>query len=657
MSSLKYRPDIDGLRAVAIIPVLLFHLGYSWIPGGFLGVDVFFVISGYLISSIILKECGAGSFSFKQFWVRRIRRIFPVLSAMLIVTLVTAYFFTFRPSLVDHAKIALAAVFSFANVSIWRMAGDYWGPAAESSPLLHTWSLSVEEQFYFFYPVALFLLLKFRFKWIVSLFVIVFLVSFWVFLWGAERYPDAAFYLLPTRVWELTLGCILSVIHYRKSPELNQKTQSILSVVGLLMVCTSFFIVSGNTGISWMVLFSVLGTGMIILNRDGDNFTKTILSNPVVVFLGKISYSLYIWHWPVIVLARPYYEARGEEFPNLLYILIIFAVSVLSYYGIEKTTRKMKHILFYSVVSLSMTLAICATFLMGFLPTDYDTSGFEKMGAHGRSYDITPNLTSNESGNRKLPGHPIIAPDDWIITKDTYRQGGIIKGPNGKKPEIMLLGDSHALMWARAFDEICSDLELKISINTIPGVAPFFEIPLNESPPPMQRISSQQLYEYNKSIYDSLGKWKPKLLVMTTVWQARKIEQAIDIVEYARQLGIEVLLIEQPPMVYVGDKDITQYCAYLGLDKNDKERQYLEQGFVHQNQRGRQLIRDLAARYSHVSIVEIADIFLNKEGLVWVMDGKEVLYRDDDHLNHAGALRAKDRLGKAIAGYFQDKGI
>lgn len=654
MSALKYRPEIDGLRTVAIIPVLLFHLGYSWIPGGFLGVDVFFVISGYLISSIILKDFDAGKFTFKQFWLRRIKRIFPVLSAMLIVTLLAAYFFTFRPSLFAYSKVALAAVFSFANISIWRMAGDYWGPAAESSPLLHTWSLSVEEQFYFIYPVVLFFLLKFRFKWLLSLFLTVMVVSFGLFAWAADRYPDAAFYLLPTRAWELTLGCVLSIVHHRKLLDLGKQLQATLSLVGLLLILVSFFLISGKNGISWMVVFSVLGAGMIILSRDYKSFTKTILSNSIVVFIGKISYSLYIWHWPIIVMARPFYEARGEEFPAIFYMVIIFAASILSYFFIEKKTRYMKHIIPYSIVSFVATVAICGIFLLDLIPTHYDTSGFKEMIVYRRNYDVTPNLTTDARDIRWIPDNAVMAPEDGLITNDSYRQGGVIKGPDGIDPEIMLLGDSHALMWARTFDEICSDLELKFSINTIPGIAPFFEIPLNPSPNPLQRLNSQQRYEYNKAIYDSLAKWKPKLVVMSTVWQARKIEQAIDFVEYLGKLGINILLIEQPPMLYIKDNDVTQYCAYLGFDKNAQERDYIMQGFVRQNQSGRQLIRELKSRYDHVNFVEIADIFLNEEDHVWVVDNDKVLYLDDDHLTHEGTLKAKDRLKKMIASYFKE---
>lgn len=161
MSAIRYRPEVDGLRAVAVIPVVLFHLGATWIPGGFVGVDVFFVISGFLISSIILKEQAASTFTFTGFWMRRVRRILPAMLAMLIATSIAGYFILFGPSWRSLGQQVFSAIGIYANFEMWQLSGNYWGPEAENAPLLHTWSLSVEEQFYLFYPLILLTLLKF----------------------------------------------------------------------------------------------------------------------------------------------------------------------------------------------------------------------------------------------------------------------------------------------------------------------------------------------------------------------------------------------------------------------------------------------------------------------------------------------------------------
>lgn len=197
MSAIKYRPEVDGLRAVAVIPVVLFHLGALWVPGGFVGVDVFFVISGYLITAIILKEQSAGTFTFRGFWMRRVRRILPAMLAMLFVTGVASYFIMFGPAWKGIGEQVVSAIFIYANVEMWQLAGNYWGPAAENAPLLHTWSLSVEEQFYLFYPLLLLLLLKFVPKRTFALVLLGTAFSFAVGLYATKHSPSAAFYFLP----------------------------------------------------------------------------------------------------------------------------------------------------------------------------------------------------------------------------------------------------------------------------------------------------------------------------------------------------------------------------------------------------------------------------------------------------------------------------
>ena len=213
MGSIRYRPEIDGLRAVAVIPVVLFHLRFQWVTGGFIGVDVFFVISGYLITSIILKEHDEGVFRFSNFWLRRVRRIFPALVVMLIATSIAGYFMMFRgdDGLNDLGKHGISAILSFANITMWRIPGDYWGPAAENSLFLHTWSLSVEEQFYFVYPFIMAFLLRITRQWIFRAMSALAICSFLLYLYASQHYPSATFYLLPMRAWELATGCLVAI--------------------------------------------------------------------------------------------------------------------------------------------------------------------------------------------------------------------------------------------------------------------------------------------------------------------------------------------------------------------------------------------------------------------------------------------------------------
>ena len=195
MAGIGYRPEIDGLRAVAVILVILFHMGSNWISGGYIGVDVFFVISGFLITSIIKKELEQGTFSFRDFWARRVRRILPAMIFVTACTLVVSYIFAFRPDQQRIGGQALVALMSVANIYFWRSTGDYWGSAAEESPFLHTWSLSVEEQFYLFFPIAMWLIFRFRTRWLQGCIATAVIGSLAMFLLGLQAYPTATFYL------------------------------------------------------------------------------------------------------------------------------------------------------------------------------------------------------------------------------------------------------------------------------------------------------------------------------------------------------------------------------------------------------------------------------------------------------------------------------
>ncbi|MES0328581.1 MAG: acyltransferase, partial [Gammaproteobacteria bacterium] len=243
MSSITYRPEIDGLRAVAVIPVILFHIDTAWLPGGYTGVDVFFVISGFLITSIILDEYKRGIFSFTNFWLRRVRRILPVLIAMVLTTLVVGEIVLYGPDMNDLGNQGVASLLSFANISHWLITGNYWGHTAESSALLHTWSLSVEEQFYLFFPVMLVITLKYFHKWVTLTLLVLSSLSVLLFFYGAQYHPSATFYLLPTRAWELGVGALVAIAYSKKTLIINKKPE--LAVIGLSAIILSYFLVSG----------------------------------------------------------------------------------------------------------------------------------------------------------------------------------------------------------------------------------------------------------------------------------------------------------------------------------------------------------------------------------------------------------------------------
>jgi len=297
---MKYRREIDGLRAVAVMPVILFHAGFSVFSGGYVGVDVFFVISGYLITSILIAELEQGRFSIIRFYERRVRRILPALFFVLLACLPFAYMWLLPPQLKDFAQSLVSVVFFGSNVLFWIESG-YFESAAELKPLLHTWSLAVEEQYYLIFPM--FLLIAWRYGrnrvfWSV---VVISAMSLLLAEWGWRNDPDANFYLAPTRAWELLAGSICAFLTVGRAV----KSNGILSVIGLAAIVFSVFSFDENTPFpSIYALFPVVGTALIILFATQGTWVARLLSMRVLVGIRLISYSAYLWHQPVFAFAR-----------------------------------------------------------------------------------------------------------------------------------------------------------------------------------------------------------------------------------------------------------------------------------------------------------------------------------------------------------------
>ncbi|MDB4470495.1 acyltransferase, partial [Akkermansiaceae bacterium] len=296
MNRLSYRPDIDGLRAVAVLGVLFFHAGLGC-KGGFVGVDVFFVISGFLITSLILRDLNAGTFSFADFWARRIRRIVPPLAVMTLVVIIVSYFSLFPRDLWFIGVHLLGLCFGVANISHWRSNDDYF--SSDQEPLLHTWSLSVEEQFYVLIPIGLYLLYKVRGKNFVLPFGILLCgVSLAASIYSSYNKPTINFYFLPTRAWELGAGSLLAFAR----PITSSKSREILSLTGVALVISYFFCF--REGIPFpgaTALPPVIGAALFIWSGIGQTklpIASRLLTLRPIVGIGLISYSLYLWHYP-----------------------------------------------------------------------------------------------------------------------------------------------------------------------------------------------------------------------------------------------------------------------------------------------------------------------------------------------------------------------
>ncbi|MEZ0238739.1 MAG: acyltransferase family protein [Methylophilaceae bacterium] len=337
---MKQRNDIDGLRAVAVLPVVLFHYNFlKLMPGGFVGVDIFFVISGFLITRIIYDGIADGSYSIADFYYRRVRRIFPALFAMFAFCLVTAFLISFPNDAHDVGHSVLASTFFVSNILFYLTSG-YFDQASEINPLLHTWSLSVEEQFYVLFPLVVFAIRKFSNKTRIRILFVMALVSFIAssLMLPADR--SAVFYLVQYRAWELLLGALLALGAVPQTR--TQWVAESLGVLGITMIAASVMLYSSATPFpGYSALLPCLGAALVIYSGTAaTTLVGYLLSLKPVRFIGLVSYSFYLWHWPILVFYRYYFmhEPHGLAERGAL-IAVTFLISVLSWHFIEKPFR------------------------------------------------------------------------------------------------------------------------------------------------------------------------------------------------------------------------------------------------------------------------------------------------------------------------------
>ncbi|MGN7161381.1 acyltransferase family protein [Sphingomonas sp. SAFR-052] len=330
---MEHRNDIDGLRAVAVIPILLFHIGVTILPGGFAGVDVFFVISGYLITSIICREMDDGKFSIAAFYKRRIVRILPALVFMLVGTLIAGKFLLLAVELRDLGRSAAAAIAFVANVHFWNST-DYFDAASETKLLLHSWSLGVEEQFYLFYPILLLVVRRWFPRALTFAVSIVTVGSFVLCLYYSKSDPATAFYLLPMRAWELGVGALVAL---NALPRLaSRRVQNLAALTGAVLLFVAFAQIRTDFAFPapWALL-PCIGT-MLLIAYGRHAITAAILSLPPVRAVGLISYSLYLWHWPIATFYRLENGMVLSLGGKAVVVSLTFAIASISYLVIER---------------------------------------------------------------------------------------------------------------------------------------------------------------------------------------------------------------------------------------------------------------------------------------------------------------------------------
>lgn len=546
-SSKAWRSDITGLRALAVVPVLLFHAFPNLIPGGFLGVDIFFVISGFLISGIIFRGLERGEFSFSQFYFNRVRRILPNLILVLIFVIAMGWFYMTAQeynSLIQHT---IAGAFFYQNFQLLREAGQYFSDASLRQPLLHLWSLAIEEQFYIFFPVLSYIIYKyFKFD---GLKVFVFFITIASFILGiVVKDQSFGFYFPACRFWEIGLGIIVALL-MRENPfkvvNLSNATKNLLSIFAFCAVCLSYFFIDETFKHPGFVTLGVVLSACILIYVGENSFINNhLLSSRPLIFVGLISYSLYLWHWPILAFKNLCLPQSNVYLSGVIALLVSFVVSVIVYYFVENPSRRVKK-------SWAATLGFVLPLLIVIF-----LAGVVKF------YHGIPERAINQY---------ISFDRDW-----TYPSGLFLmeyKGirvyntdNNNVLPDIIVFGDSHAEQYNSRIQKLSILHKRPVGFVTLSGCLPWW-IENNPRGKACENLSKN----VNVLIHDP----KIKTVVLANMWGAYQYEHnhdfniAIDNIKkaIAQRPDIKWFVLKDLPWAYGTSFDLKTKLDRIGSTK------------------------------------------------------------------------------------------
>ena len=632
----RYRPDIDGLRAVAVMLVVFFHteLGFR---GGFVGVDVFFVISGFLITGILLRDMESSSFSLVGFWVRRIRRIMPAGIAVLLCVMVAGYFLM---TPVDYRDLGIAvrsqALFS-GNIYFWHSTG-YFDGAAYTKPLLHTWSLALEEQFYLLLPLILLCLFKFFRRGIVASLIFASVLSFLVGLAATVTHPNAAYYLLPARAWELLLG---SVVAAWKSPP-KWLTVGTTSFIGTVLIVGSGMCFTEQTAYPGMAaLAPCLGAAAVLLgNAPGKSLCCRWYQSRPLVFLGQISYSLYLWHWPIISFVRYRTSDHIPMWVDIVVVLLSILLAYISWKLIENPFRRGTLLrrravaLGFGGVATGVVFA-CATVIVlsnGFsfrFPArilEYAASQNDKAFYRGLTLEEVKNGASVPLGPSRDTGHV----------------------------ELVVWGDSHAMCAVPPARSLCEEYGIPGAAFTRPATPPV----LNYVSPTAPGSLARDAVAYNAEVLKMIARKKAKRVLLAAFW-TRELERGsprrllsglIDTVDALHASGVTVYFMRTFPVQEQNVPRLLARAALIGADPDTLGISVAE----HRRQAVAEdaLVRKLEHR--GVIILDPTKCLSDSNGICRAEWNEKAAYWDSHHLTLSGALRLTPILEDFVSNDLSD---
>ncbi|MGE4266702.1 MAG: acyltransferase family protein [Deferribacterales bacterium] len=626
--SLKYRSDIDGLRTLAVMPVIFYHAGMTLFSGGYVGVDIFFVISGYLITSIIVRELDEDKFTIANFYVRRVKRIFPALYFLLAFTFILSFFSLMPAHFEGFGKSVVSTVLFGSNILFWRESG-YFDAQAETKPLLHTWSLGVEEQFYIFFPIMLMLIARYGNKKYVRFALTLFVLSFGLSVWGTKNYPEAAFYLIPFRTWELMLGALIALGFFPKTDRILNL--NLMSLAGFLMICVSIFTYKPSTPFpGYAALLPCVGTALIIMAQGG--FINQILSLKPIVTIGLLSYSLYLWHWPLFALRNYWESANIPEFYKSDYFLIFltFAFASFSYYVVEKPLRIKK--IQNKKLFFRYTYAVMAVgCLVG--TTAIVTNG------------IPQRIPEDVARLAHVPNSKFKTKECYELSADAikaHRYCGM--GVADVKPKFALWGDSHALALSDGIDKLAKETGTGGVFMSSSACPPLLGLAGTN------RAKANECIETNLAVGEELAENRHiKKVILVCRWQ-KYTDTPQKVEEFRQALDRTLERLKGKDIYFVLDNAEANFDVPRELAKNALLKAYLpalassaelripDETYEKENSPLLTLLQ-YYEDMDRFTVIPLFKALCDEDGCITEHNGR-ALYYDDDHLSVYGAQYA-----------------
>jgi peptidoglycan/LPS O-acetylase OafA/YrhL len=588
--SQPYRPAIDGLRALAVLAVVVFHLEETWLPGGFIGVDVFFVISGFLITNLILRDCSENRFSFSRFYQRRIARLFPSMFLVLIVTFSISCLIYDPRFIADSARHMVEAALSVANISNEHEAGGYFGIAKDVHPFLHFWSLSVEEQFYIFFPTTLLLLRRFAKKRVTTALSILLLVSLVACMMVTPRNANWAFYMLPTRAWELLTGAVLASAQFQRRDVVLPNVYRLAGLLGILLLAISVVFVRSSNFPGYLAILPVAATAAILAgSASATDWLERFLSWTPLVLIGRVSYTLYLWHLPIFCLIDyKLYNSSGALRIALKLVLTAIAASV-TWYFIENPAR----LYLNQRQNRWRAFSFAACMLCLTVP----------IGIYCRV--------------KEWP-----EPKTWMI-----RSGGIGLNQGGQHGSIVLMGDSEACSLGTMIQDLAHEKGMRLNILCASSTDP---------------LAGGRGIEWSASLA-AVERLKPDFLIIDMAWTGKVKTLQPRLATALQQLGPyakNIVLVSQPPRL---PENATREGIRTGVHPP-----FIEDADYRASRQATALI--LRSEVSkHVMVINTEPYFEAADGSIEFTDANgHQLFFDPMHLSRVGADRLKPEFNSLI---------